>query len=596
MTAIYKGYESTFFLLAVCGLLSLSPADLSAQSLLDQLQNLTSEPAEGPSSDREASDNNADFNIAASMDRSDRSYLSGETFQLSVSSGRSGYIYIAGESNGKTDLIYPNDLAKANYIYARRHYAFPSRNAPYAWRIQGTPGTSENLIVVVSDRPLNTEKFEIDSLPGREKELFASDPIVTVPNFKVGRVTIKYDIVESRSQSAPSPSPTPSPQPGRSPKRIAILFSQTHKTEANTGNVVKDQNIRFRVGNGIHVRNLLMRFAKLDGEVDVVYGTDFNKKNIKERFASLARQTAPGDEIFIYWEGHGSRAVRDTTGREPDGKHEVLCMYDFQTNRKDGYIQDDEFADMLGVFRNRRVMIVMQSCHSGGLLESSSRDIGPSTADAAELLSESGLRRTCRGDIDYSKLLSTGDRVLDISGLRDVSVPGSEVDFSSIGALPSSSGLLESLHSLTGGAKNAEAEESVFIRNVSERLARTMAKDINPQTPNLAIVFSSSEDEVSYCATLNEKGEMLTLPDSEGTEFLIGPLVYSLVLATADTQGKYTANSDRSLFNDVWNVAKKLIPANAARIAASSEKARNAKQTPVYMNTIKDVCTRPPAP
>lgn len=588
-------YRTKLLLLVFC-VCSFMGSYCFSQSLVEQLQKLEAGESTTVSVDTETSSNN-DFKVNAQMDRSDRTYMPGESFRLKINSEKSGHLYIACESGGKTNLIFPNDHAKANQISARREYTFPATGAPFAWRIQGKPGTKENLILVVAERPLNINGFDLNSLSNQEKELFATNPVEVVPNFKMGSTTLGYQIVDKRPQT-PSTTPTPGPtRPSSNTKRIAMIFTQTHMINPDSRKLERDRNIEFRVDNAIHVGNVLKKLGGINGDVDILYGEDFNKRKIKEAFANLARKTNPGDEIFIYWESHGGTGIKDTTGREPDGKHEFLCMVDYATNEKDGYIQDDEFADMLGVFKDRRVMILMEACHSGGLLESSSRNINRSVLDTSDLLSDARLCSVCKGDIDYSDLVSKNSGILNFSDIRGNSESGSEMSFSSFATAsegtPSSGNLLQSLHSLTKSAKGDTPDEQVFVTNVASRLAQTISKDINSQTPNLSIIFSSSKHEVSYCASVDEKGEIITLPDSEGTQRRIGAPVLSLVMVMADTQGNLTTNRDRAYFDDVWNVAKELIPANVARIAASSAGARGATQMPVYMNTIKDVCVRP---
>ena len=596
MNIIRRTLQMSFLSLTVCFFLSTPPPNLFAQSIMEQLKALESGNPVTPSPNNETeTDTNSDFKIIASMDRPDRTYLSGESFRVRIRTEKPGHLYIACESDGKKTLIYPNDYAKANLISARTEYVLPANNAAFTWRIHGKPDTKEKILIVVSERPLNMKEFDINSLPDQEKDLFSINPVEVVPNFRIGQVAIDYTIVEKRSQP-PQPTPTPT-MPTTRPRRIAMIFSQTHKVNPETRRVEEDRNVKFRIDNAIHITNVLKSYGRIDGNVDILRGTDFNKKKIKETFAKLARETNPGDEIFIYWESHGGTGIPDRTGREPDGKHEFLCMYDYRPNAAytDGYILDDEFADMLAVFKDRRLMILLEACHSGGMMRSSSRSF-----TERELISDAEFRNACQGNVDYSDLLATRKRILDFSDVRGHVPLASEVNFSftapSSENAPAAGGLRQSLRSLVNNAKNDDSsEELVFVANVQSRLAQTLAKDIDPQTPNLAIIFSCSKHESSWCAAVDADGEIITLPDSTGTNRLIGAPVLALILAMTDAQGELTANKDRALFDDAWGVAKDLIPKNGARLARLAPDAGNPTQTPVYMNTIKDICIRPPS-
>ena len=77
--------------------------------------------------------------------------------------------------------------------------------------------------------------------------------------------------------------------------------------------------------------------------------------------------TGPGDEVFIYFSGHGWQQL-DTNGDEPDRYDETLVPVDV-TVRADhtvaGMITDDEIAAMLARLDGRRINVVVDSCHAG---------------------------------------------------------------------------------------------------------------------------------------------------------------------------------------------------------------------------------------
>ena len=81
----------------------------------------------------------------------------------------------------------------------------------------------------------------------------------------------------------------------------------------------------------------------------------------------LVKGTGPGDEAFLYFSGHGFQEP-DRNGDEPDRYDETLVAYDVALNDDNtirGMISDDEMAKMLGRLSDRRVQVVIDSCHSG---------------------------------------------------------------------------------------------------------------------------------------------------------------------------------------------------------------------------------------
>lgn len=88
---------------------------------------------------------------------------------------------------------------------------------------------------------------------------------------------------------------------------------------------------------------------------------------IRTQLASwLVNGTAPGDRAFFYYSGHGY-FVPDTDGDEPDGKDETLVASDVKQTQG-GFVNmvtDDEVREQLDKLKDRSVMVIADSCHSG---------------------------------------------------------------------------------------------------------------------------------------------------------------------------------------------------------------------------------------
>lgn len=95
------------------------------------------------------------------------------------------------------------------------------------------------------------------------------------------------------------------------------------------------------------------------------------KENIMKQLKQIVNFTrtnrARNIELFVSYSGHGYY-VKDTNGDEVDGKDEVLCPVDCDTQ---GYITDDtlreEFIDKLP--RNVKLVMLVDACHSGTVLD-----------------------------------------------------------------------------------------------------------------------------------------------------------------------------------------------------------------------------------
>lgn len=113
------------------------------------------------------------------------------------------------------------------------------------------------------------------------------------------------------------------------------------------------------------VKNMLMRqFRFKEGDIRVLTDAQASRRGILDALNRLQKTTAPGDWVFIYYSGHGTR-IKDTDGDESDGYDEALVAYDFKYGSRDGLVTDDELAAVFQRLRSRRIMVVMDSCHSG---------------------------------------------------------------------------------------------------------------------------------------------------------------------------------------------------------------------------------------
>ncbi len=98
-------------------------------------------------------------------------------------------------------------------------------------------------------------------------------------------------------------------------------------------------------------------------------------ENITSEFESLVRQTDSGDEVVIFFAGHGSQqpAAEESPYPEPDGLDEIFLPRD--VTRWDGKgkvavpkaIVDDRLAEWFAAIgkKNARLWVIFDCCHSG---------------------------------------------------------------------------------------------------------------------------------------------------------------------------------------------------------------------------------------
>ena len=103
-------------------------------------------------------------------------------------------------------------------------------------------------------------------------------------------------------------------------------------------------------------------------DVKLLLNAEATRANIlREAEEWLIDGTRPGDEVFLYFSGHGFQQP-DTDGDEPDRLDETLVPVDVIVRDDEtvsGMITDDEMGALLNRLTGRRVTVIVDACHSG---------------------------------------------------------------------------------------------------------------------------------------------------------------------------------------------------------------------------------------
>jgi uncharacterized caspase-like protein len=83
----------------------------------------------------------------------------------------------------------------------------------------------------------------------------------------------------------------------------------------------------------------------------------------------LPSATKPGDTVFLYWSGHGGRCADDNRD-EADGYDEFLVPYDGSGENLNALrrtmLLDDTFGRWVQALDGRKLVVILDTCHSGG--------------------------------------------------------------------------------------------------------------------------------------------------------------------------------------------------------------------------------------
>lgn len=147
-------------------------------------------------------------------------------------------------------------------------------------------------------------------------------------------------------------------------------------------------DLPYTATDALRVRDALVGGAGMSPDDGIVLlDSDATVGNFYAALAELAARTRPEDLFVLFFSGHGGRQERQVPqAADPDFFDETLTLFDAD-------VTDDELHEVLEVVRAERVLIVLDSCFSGGFskdviavpgrmgLFSSEEDVTSSVAD-----------------------------------------------------------------------------------------------------------------------------------------------------------------------------------------------------------------------
>lgn len=89
------------------------------------------------------------------------------------------------------------------------------------------------------------------------------------------------------------------------------------------------------------------------------------KADVMEQLDWLLKGTKAGDRVVLHFSGHGSY-VDDKDGDEPDGRDELIALYDMDFSDPDTYLLDDELREWtLQKPKGVELTVILDNCNSG---------------------------------------------------------------------------------------------------------------------------------------------------------------------------------------------------------------------------------------
>jgi len=276
------------------------------------------------------------------------------------------------QADGTTALLFPNVADRQTLVSGREKKQLPVPEGNFRFRVQAPFGL-EVLQVLAS----TTQLPELDALvaPGQGAAPDVSQDLIDRlaarlnydgPDWAEHR--IKLETLPKRA--APQP-----PQRAVGSERIALFvgigkyqhpeLAETHVELSNSASVM--------------YRYMLDRGKLNPQRTRLLLDEKATRSKIEESVTQwLPSVSRPGDTVFVYFSGHGGQ-YETTNKSEPDGKDEALAPYDLTAGHAESppadrqaaiiksSILDDTFARWLQELSGRQVVVILDTCHSGGV-------------------------------------------------------------------------------------------------------------------------------------------------------------------------------------------------------------------------------------
>ena len=109
---------------------------------------------------------------------------------------------------------------------------------------------------------------------------------------------------------------------------------------------------------------LIKRFGFREEHIRVVTNAAATRAGILAALETLVAESGPRDFVYIHYSGHGSQVPDRNADEQDDVLDETLVPHDGRTAAVPD-ILDDELALILSRFQTERVVVALDSCHSG---------------------------------------------------------------------------------------------------------------------------------------------------------------------------------------------------------------------------------------
>jgi len=347
------------------------------------------------------------FYVRVDVDHPGRVYRVGQKMRVSVRSEKGGHLYLFYlDASGTISCLFPNRFQTDNRLAAGAPgVEVPAPNARFALRI-AEPTGREVLKAIVASRPL--DQLELHRLTQGDYTVLTPQQIKGMSvEVKRGDVDWAEHAIEILTTSEPI---LLEPTTAGAPRRVGLFVGISDFADPG----IRDLQVAHKDAEAM--ADVLRETCGLQ-EAAVLVDRQATLANIEQKIRRwLPEVTRPGDLVVLYWSGHGARCA-DDNGDEKDGYDEFLVpadgrLGDAATLRRTMLI-DDTFGRWMQDLDGRKLVIILDTCHSGGQSRQCKGLASPSSEKPA------GAFDFLDGDLQRTKDLGQKDTAILTSSLAD---------------------------------------------------------------------------------------------------------------------------------------------------------------------------------
>ncbi|MBM3236940.1 T9SS type A sorting domain-containing protein [Candidatus Poribacteria bacterium] len=126
-------------------------------------------------------------------------------------------------------------------------------------------------------------------------------------------------------------------------------------------------DLQYPDDDAMDIKNSLLLYSNwADSNIQLLLDSEANKSNIKTAIETMGSMADSDDVCLLFFSGHGTNGTDIAPIDESDGLDEYICSYGSSLNE---YIRDDELSDWLGNLPTTNVVVIVDTCFSGGQIK-----------------------------------------------------------------------------------------------------------------------------------------------------------------------------------------------------------------------------------